>query len=257
MALLHLWSSVFCEMRFLHRKDQAGAYFQVVYMMARKKSLGEISFEAKLHPTSTSNLMLTIALAITAFNNHLFESTVGSWGEALLSEVQADETVVGGAVRRDKRGKKRRRPNWLASFCEVSADVKTLRVAPGNPLPEGSGRKSELLVPAIVAAVSENAAVITDELRSYNCLGRVVPYHGTVCHKRTFGSKAGDHTNNIESTWSAVKEILHACWPRNWTTGDHQALMAKCNFAILLHNDSLSKTDPLVLVWLALKYPQH
>ena len=114
-----------------------------------------------------------------------------------------------------------------------------------------------LFIVYCVAAVAENACVITDELRSYNCLSRVVPYHGTVCHKRTFVSKVGDHSNNIESTWSAVKEILKACWPRNWTRGDHQALLAKCNFAILLHNASLSKTDPLVLVWRALSHAQN
>ena len=198
---------------------------------------------------------MSVCKAAFCFNEFLFSKTCGTWARP-GKHLQADETVLRGVKTQDPRGRKRSRPQWLCGFCEVDTlSGKTLRVGPPSLLAQNEGRKKVLVVPGIVAAACENSVVITDELRSYMCLDEFIPgvLHGSVCHKREFVNALGQHTNNIERCWGAMKDIMEQLWPRNWSRGDDDELVSRAHLATLLYNASLSGSDPFATLLSAIK----
>ena len=234
---------------------------KLLYFLSRQSSVGDLVHEEEVASETAANFVATVCAAAHSFNLHLMEKSAGQWGQGKDDWLQCDETVVRGirSKHADMRGRKRKSPQWLCGMCEVdSRSGKTRRVSSLHLLPKAQGRKSALLVPAIVVASAENSLIATDELRSYCCLPKLIPgaTHKAVCHSREFVSADGIHTNNIERVWGAVKDILRNIWPRNWAQGGDQLLCDRANLAILLHNASLASVDPFVALLRAVMYCQ-
>lgn len=77
--------------------------------------------------------------------------------------------------------------------------------------------RAKTLVPIIQAQVSEASTVYTDEMPSYNRLGRLGYAHRRIQHFSKVYVVGDIHTNSIEGFWSLVKRgingVYHAVSP--------------------------------------------
>ena len=79
-------------------------------------------------------------------------------------------------------------------------------------------RTAATLIPIIKQYILPGTKVMSDCWKSYDRLEEEGYIHGTVNHSLEFvNSETGDHTQNIESTWRAVKRSL----PRSGTVKHH------------------------------------
>ena len=200
-------------------------------------------------------VMEYICFCAEFFKSVVLEESLGTWGKG-HSHIQADETVLRGVKHQDeeeRRGRKRKKPQWPAGWCEVNAEGHTTRVCASNLIPEGIGRRKEELIPPIVEAVSERAKVVSDGLRTYFCLPKLVPSikQGVVVHKE-FVNEKGEHTTNMERTWGVIKDYLEEWWPRNWKKGIEQVLERWVHLSVMMYNASLSEIGPFCMLWRAI-----
>lgn len=130
--------------------------------------------------------------------------------EALFGEIEVDETYVGGK-RPGKRGR--------------GAEGKTVVVG----LVERGGRAFTQVTPdvkakTLLAIIQEHilpapdTIIYTDELHSYDRLGKLGYAHETVQHAAKQYVNGAAHVNNVEGLWSTVKRgidgVHHAVSPK-------------------------------------------
>jgi hypothetical protein len=116
------------------------------------------------------------------------------------ARLQVDETYIGH--RKYNRGKRSRAETfWMVSATAVDRDGKS----EGTVLVPVVCRNKDVVESVIERQVlSPRTRVTTDAFKSYNDVGRLVD-HRVVDHSVGFVNENGDHTNNAESTHSAVK----------------------------------------------------
>jgi transposase-like protein len=107
--------------------------------------------------------------------------------------VEVDETFVGG-----KFDPRRKRPRWkkppVIGLIERGGRVQAALIP---------SRSAQVLVGTVRDRVAPNTRVITDELPSYNRLGKLYD-HDVITHAREY--VRGDiYTNTVENFWSLLK----------------------------------------------------
>ena len=80
-------------------------------------------------------------------------------------------------------------------------------------------RSSSVLETIILNNVEEESIIWTDKWRGYSRLNDIGFFHETVCHKYSFVSGTGVHTNKIEATWGGFKRRY-----RNITNKNEESL---------------------------------
>ena len=98
-------------------------------------------------------------------------------------------------------------------------------------------RSAETLIPIIKQYILSGTKIISDCWKSYIKLQEEGYIHGTVNHSIEFvNSITGDHTQNIESTWRAVKRSL----PRSGTVKSlYESYFAEFIFRRKYFNESV------------------
>lgn len=109
--------------------------------------------------------------------------------------VEADETYVGG-VRRGKRGRGAEGKTVVFGMVQRKGQVIAKVVA---------DVKAQTLLPVIREKVLDRSVVYTDELLSYDALGRMGYDHRRIHHASKVYVMGDVHTNTIEGFWSLVK----------------------------------------------------
>jgi len=133
---------------------------------------------------------------------HQIRKLLGEDIKALSGDVEADETYIGGR-RHGKRGRGAYGKTIVAGIAQRKGKIAALKV------PDA---KAATLVPIIRMRVLPNSTIHTDELFSYNTLGRMGYHHKCVPH----GSKVyviGDvHTNTVDGFWSLLKRGINGVY---------------------------------------------
>lgn len=117
--------------------------------------------------------------------------------------VEIDETLIGGAVRREfgKPHSQYRNKTTVLGMLERGGEVLTV-VVPDN--------RKHTLLPTVHANVVEGATIHTDELRSYKELKELGFIHETVNHSRgQYVSRTGCHVQGIENFWAQLKRMVN------------------------------------------------
>lgn len=118
--------------------------------------------------------------------------------------VQIDETLIGGAVRREfGRGNRSqfRNKTTVMGMLEKDGEVLTT-VVPDN--------RKHTLLPKVAEHVEEGSIIHTDELRSYKDISEMGFTHETVNHSRgVYVSQSGCHVQGIENFWSQLKRMVN------------------------------------------------
>ncbi len=126
-------------------------------------------------------------------------------GEPLTGEVEADESYVGGRVRRGNVGRQKMHRKSVVhagkttvfGMVERGGRVRAF-VVPNN--------KKATLLPQIAQHVSRGATVYTDAYPAYNDLSETY-VHRVINHAIAY-AEGRVHTNNIENFWSCLKRAL-------------------------------------------------
>jgi len=131
--------------------------------------------------------------------------------EFMSGEVEADETMVGGR-RKGKRG--RGAAGKTVVFGTLQRSNKRVQATVVKDV------KAATLLPHFNDTVAKGTKLITDELKSYKKIARVMEYdHATVNHSAgEYAKSDGTHTNTIENFWGQFKRSVdgtyHVVSPR-------------------------------------------
>jgi hypothetical protein len=154
--------------------------------------------------------------------------------------VEADETFIGGKTKNRAYAKKEPKKHAVMPLVERDGESRSFHVA---------NVKAKTLREKIVTTVSRKSYLATDELASYEKIGKEFENHGTVCHSANEFVKLGGfiHTNTAECRFSLMKRAVFgthhsiseahlprylAEWDHKWNTrkmtdGKRAALIAK------------------------------
>jgi len=139
--------------------------------------------------------------------HELMEQTDEPYGGTL----EADETYVGGRRRGTLRKQKRGRPSAgshkVPVFGVVERGGRVMAVTVPNV-------RTATLMPHLTKRVLPASTVYTDELKSYDHLGKAGYFHDRINHSEAVYVSGDVHTNTIEGFWSLVKRgiggVYHA-----------------------------------------------
>ena len=116
----------------------------------------------------------------------------------LKGEVEADETYVGGRRRGTPRGRPGPGSHKVAVFGMVERKGKVRAMTVPNV-------KRATLMPHITRHVIPASTMYTDELKSYDALGRAGYRHRRINHSEQVYVSGTVHVNTIEGFWSLTK----------------------------------------------------
>ena len=131
-------------------------------------------------------------------------------GMSLFGEVEADETYIGGK-RRGKRGRGAAGKTVVIGLVERGGRAIT-QVTPDV--------KAKTILPIIQEHIplTPGTTIYTDELHSYDSLGKLGYAHETVQHAARKYVNGSAHVNNVESLWSNTKRgidgVHHSVSPK-------------------------------------------
>jgi transposase-like protein len=161
-------------------------WFEAIFEMSTTRT----GYSAKSLQRSTG---VTYKTAWRMFRQ--IRSILGENSGKMFGEVEADETYIGGA-RQGKRGRGASGKTIVAGVVERQGNV-SASVVPNV--------QANTLIPMIQNKVAVNSTVFTDEMPSYNKLGRIGYTHQTVHHAQRIYVDGNIHTNTIDGFWSLVK----------------------------------------------------
>jgi len=115
--------------------------------------------------------------------------------------VEADETFIGGKAKNRAYGKKEPKKHAVMTLVDRDGESRSFHVA---------NVKAKTLREKIVTTVSRKSHLMTDELASYEKVGREFANHGTVNHSANEFTKLGGfvHTNTAECRFSLMKRAV-------------------------------------------------
>ena len=205
-------------------------WFMALYIYNRKKSVSSHQLTADLGVTQKTAWFMLQRLRAVANND-------GQQAILLKSEVEVDETFIGGKERNKHQSKRTSGTQGRSS--------KTKAIAFG--MLERGGRvrattienvRSATILPHIISNVALGAKITSDECSSYKILAKFYR-HRLVNHSKGEYVKGTAHTNSIESFWSHLK--------RNITGVYHQVsekhLPRYLNEMCFRHNHNDSNTE--------------
>ena len=113
--------------------------------------------------------------------------------------VVIDETALG--KRKYHRGRPvARETTWILGIYDVDTKVEILDWI--------QNRSHNEIIPKVESHVERGSDIVTDELRTYNCLATRGYTHRTVNHTRSFVAPDGTHSNHVEGYFSRGKAFL-------------------------------------------------
>ena len=113
--------------------------------------------------------------------------------------VVIDDTALG--KRKYHRGKPvARETTWVLGMYDFEAKVGILDWI--------QNRSHQEIIPKVEDHVERGSDIVTDELRTYNCLATRGYTHRTVNHSRLFIAPGGMHSNHVEAYFSRMKAFL-------------------------------------------------
>jgi transposase-like protein len=154
--------------------------------------------------------------------------------------VEADETFIGGKAKNRAYAKKEPKKHAVMTLIDRDGESRSFHIA---------NVKVKTLREKIVTTVSRKSHLMTDELASYEKVGKEFSNHGTVNHSANQFAKLGGfvHTNTAECRFSLMKRAVFGthhsiseahlphylaewdfkCNNRNITDGERAALALK------------------------------
>ena len=117
------------------------------------------------------------------------------------SVVEVDETFVGGKAKNRAYAKKEPKKHAVMTLVDRDGESRSFHIA---------NVKAKTLREKIVTTVSRKSHLMTDELASYEKVGREIANHGTVNHSANEFAKLGGfvHTNTAECRFSLMKRAV-------------------------------------------------
>ncbi len=117
------------------------------------------------------------------------------------SVVEADETFIGGKAKNRAYAKKDPKKHAVMTLVDRDGESRSFHVA---------NVKAKTLREKIVTTVSRKSYLMTDELASYEKVGKEFANHGTVNHSANQFAKLGGfvHTNTAECRFSLMKRAV-------------------------------------------------
>jgi transposase-like protein len=119
----------------------------------------------------------------------------------LSGHIEADETYVGGRRKGQSRGRGSKGKTVVFGMLERGGDIRA-KVVPDVKL--------NTLQPIIEENVEKGSVISTDELNSYNRLGKIGYEHGKVLHKLDQYVTGIHHVNGVEGFWSHFKRGIQS-----------------------------------------------
>jgi transposase-like protein len=115
--------------------------------------------------------------------------------------VESDESVFGGKTKNRAYAKKEPKKHTVLTLVERDGESRAFHVA---------NVKAKTLREKIVTTVSRKSHLMTDELASYEKVGKEFANHGTVCHSANEYARLGGfiHTNTAECGFSLMKRAV-------------------------------------------------
>jgi len=115
--------------------------------------------------------------------------------------VEADESFIGGKTKNRAYAKKEPKKHAVLTLVERDGKSRSFHVA---------NVKAKTLREKIVTTVSRKSHLMTDELASYEKVGKEFANHGTVNHSANEFAKLGGfaHTNTAECRFSLMKRAV-------------------------------------------------
>ncbi|PZR91824.1 MAG: IS1595 family transposase [Hyphomicrobiales bacterium] len=145
--------------------------------------------------------------------------------------IESDETFIGGKAKNRAYAKKEPKKQAVMTLVERNGESRSFHVA---------NVKAKTLREKIVTTVSRKSHLMTDELASYEKVGKEFANHGTVNHSADEYARLGGfvHVNTAECRFSLMKRAVYgthrylAEWDFKWNTrkindGERAALIAK------------------------------
>jgi transposase-like protein len=129
--------------------------------------------------------------------NDLAAGPIGGEGKI----VESDESVFGGKAKNCAYTKKEPKKHTVLTLVERDGESRSFHVA---------NVKAKTLREKIVTTVSRKSHLMTDELASYEKVGKEFAAHGTVCHSASEYARLGGfiHTNTAECRFSLMKRAV-------------------------------------------------
>jgi transposase-like protein len=115
--------------------------------------------------------------------------------------VESDESLFGGKTKNRAYAKKEPKKHTVLTLVERDGESRSFHVA---------NVKAKTLRGKIVTTVSRKSHLMTDELASYEKVGKEFAAHGTVCHSANEYARLGGfiHTNTAECRFSLMKRAV-------------------------------------------------
>jgi transposase-like protein len=115
--------------------------------------------------------------------------------------VEADETFIGGKAKNRAYAKREPKKHAVMTLVDRDGDSRSFHIA---------NVKAKTLREKIVTTVSRKSHLMTDELASYEKVGKEFANHGTVNHSANEFAKLGGfvHTNTAECRFSLMKRAV-------------------------------------------------
>ncbi len=187
-----------------HIHPMAGTPFQASHTSLQKWFYAIYLFTTSRHGVSAKELQRQLGVTYkTAWRmGHEIRKYMGrvDGDDSLNGHVEVDETVVGGHRKGGKKGRIAPGKTIVLGMLERGGSVMT-KVVPNV--------RKATLEPHILENVGQLSTVSTDELPSYNRLGKLGYQHGSVNHSDEEWVRGIHHTNSIEGFWSQLKRSIH------------------------------------------------
>lgn len=192
------WTCLGCRYRFsatsgtIFHQSHIGLkkWFMAIFILLnakKSKSSLEMNREVKISQECCWHMCHRIREAMREDGTELFSGIV-----------QMDEHFAGGPPRRgsgkSKNGRATDRPIVLGAVESKSGKIRTAHIQ--------NVRKGTMIEFAENYIDMENTDLHTDQLKSYNQLGKMCRTHGVCDHSDWFVSPSGVHCNGAENAWS-------------------------------------------------------
>ena len=161
--------------------------------------------EGHERPSNRSHVRRKQENSLVSLSSHSRIATGNDGGLAPIggpnSVVESDETVFGGKAKNRAYAKKEPKKHTVLTLVERDGQSRSFHIA---------NVKAKTLRETIVRVVSRKSYLMTDELASYESIGKEFSGHGTVNHSANEFARLGSfiHINTAECRFSLMKRAV-------------------------------------------------
>lgn len=140
---------------------------------------------------------------------HLIRQQLEDGNDPMSGKIETDESYFGGKMRGGKRGRGSENKTPVLGIVKRGGKIKTAVIP---------NAQAQTLIPLVTAAVEAGSTIFTDELPSYNSLGKLGYTHEQIPHALKIYAIGQIHTNTIEGFWGntkgGIKGVYHHVSPK-------------------------------------------